>query len=610
MILKYDGNYKSINSIKETTLPNFTILIGINGSGKSQLLDAIYKGIRDPDWGSTYGKISIKPYINNPIQNTIKLNVDWWLNSTNKQQNKNQTSIINHGLSIIQSKHQQQYENYLNNVHNLDLSQNIESAINSLHSRNQPLQNAIIPLLNLYKKDRIKLTFQEFKNHISNIIPKDSNELVQQEILYYNFENYRYNKINYHAQKKESVFTEHYGDVPWDIFNSLLESLNLPYKVSIPSDDLMTPYYFELIHKYSGKNIDSTELSSGEKVLIQILYWIFNSRTAKGFPELILLDEPDAYLHPSMVRFLINTLNDNLVNKYNCKIILTTHSPTTVAIAPENSIYEIDNSQSDKTKIRKLSQDYAIKKLTSDIPTLHIREENRKIVFVESTNDVKFYEKFYALLKNEISTSHSLTFISSGFTQKKQSYDGDCSRVSRATQTLRDLDIKNIYGIIDWDNKKNGSEYVKVLGLNKRYSIEQYIYDPLILSIYLIRDSIITRSMLNIPETFGLYEIKNFSSEQFQDLSNKMIDIFKSSNLFDVSLNDYTVCNYIGGFSINIPNWFLECGNHKLDEHIPNIFCKLKSTKDFKNKLLDTFIEFPELISIDLKDLFDEIISN
>ncbi len=45
MELKFDGKYKSITSFHWTDIPDFVVLTGPNGTGKSQLLDLIYNSL-------------------------------------------------------------------------------------------------------------------------------------------------------------------------------------------------------------------------------------------------------------------------------------------------------------------------------------------------------------------------------------------------------------------------------------------------------------------------------------------------------------------------------------------------------------------------------------
>lgn len=44
MILEFKTRYLSIDGIDRTELPKFTVLTGVNGSGKSHLLQAIQQG--------------------------------------------------------------------------------------------------------------------------------------------------------------------------------------------------------------------------------------------------------------------------------------------------------------------------------------------------------------------------------------------------------------------------------------------------------------------------------------------------------------------------------------------------------------------------------------
>jgi predicted ATPase len=109
-----------------------------------------------------------------------------------------------------------------------------------------------------------------------------------------------------------------------------------------------------------------------------------------SFPELIILDEPDAHLHPEMTKLLIDVLEETFVKKYKIKVIITTHSPSTIALSPIKSIYELRNNNN--SGLIKISKDDALKLLTGFIPTLSIDYQNHKQVFVESPVDAKYYQ--------------------------------------------------------------------------------------------------------------------------------------------------------------------------------------------------------------------------
>ena len=104
----------------------------------------------------------------------------------------------------------------------------------------------------------------------------------------------------------------------------------------------------------------------------------------------IILDEPDAHLHPEMSNILIKALNETFVKKIGIKVIITTHSPMTVALAPEESIFQLNNHP--ETFLKKISKDDALKNLTNGLPSLTIDYENHRQVFVESPTDLFYFQ--------------------------------------------------------------------------------------------------------------------------------------------------------------------------------------------------------------------------
>ena len=67
------------------------------------------------------------------------------------------------------------------------------------------------------------------------------------------------------------------------------------------------------------------------------LYHAADQSTAVDFPKVLLFDEIDAPLHPSMSRSLLRTIQKTLVEEHGIFVILTTHSPSTVALAPDTA---------------------------------------------------------------------------------------------------------------------------------------------------------------------------------------------------------------------------------------------------------------------------------
>ncbi len=125
--------------------------------------------------------------------------------------------------------------------------------------------------------------------------------------------------------------------------------------------DINGEYVFKLKHKYKDIEISFEDLSSGEKILMALVASIYKSQSDGVFPDILLLDEIDATLHPSMIKNLLKVI-ENIFLAKGVKVIFTTHSPTTVALAPNDSIYVMKKDGLDR--IQKTSKEKAIKILT------------------------------------------------------------------------------------------------------------------------------------------------------------------------------------------------------------------------------------------------------
>ena len=177
-------------------------------------------------------------------------------------------------------------------------------------------------------------------------------------------------------------FEAEHGPPPWDFVNEILSVCELDFRMDHP---LLheTGSYEPKLHKLSDSvEMRFQDLSSGERVLMSFALCIYNSQEKcqeKVFPKLLLLDEVDAPLHPSMTRSLLDTIQNVLVRGNNVAVILTTHNPSTVALAPEESIYAMNTGE---PRIEKVSRNHAISLLTTGVPTLAVSFDGRRQVFV------------------------------------------------------------------------------------------------------------------------------------------------------------------------------------------------------------------------------------
>jgi hypothetical protein len=126
----------------------------------------------------------------------------------------------------------------------------------------------------------------------------------------------------------------------------------------------------EMTNRTTGARYELNSLSSGEKILMALCLSSFNQYLGRRRPRLLLLDELDAVLHPSMVSALIATLKSSFV-EHGTKVIMTSHSPMTVAALDENDIYRVVRNAG-KVHISPTTKTQAVDELSEGLATVDV----------------------------------------------------------------------------------------------------------------------------------------------------------------------------------------------------------------------------------------------
>ena len=106
------------------------------------------------------------------------------------------------------------------------------------------------------------------------------------------------------------------------------------------ADHVNYSFKAEFRNRTTAESYSLGSLSSGEKILMSLCLATFNQTMGQGRPKLLLFDELDAVLHPSMISSLIRGLKTQFVDR-GTHVILATHSVTTVSILEESEIYRL-----------------------------------------------------------------------------------------------------------------------------------------------------------------------------------------------------------------------------------------------------------------------------
>lgn len=355
------------------------------------------------------------------------------------------------------------------------------------------------------------------------------------------------------------------GPAPWDIVNQSLQAAGFPYDVKSPIHTKISDNYeLELLDKSNRLKIKALDLSSGEKVILQVVLWLFSSSKPGVFPKLLLLDEPDAHLHPSMTVQFLNVISDILVERYGVRVIMTTHSPSTVALAPNGSVFEMKRGVPLITKLENKADIISI--LTSGILTV---SRSTKYCFVEDDDDVEFYSTLYEVLSDygpskdpcALSTSPSIVFIPVSVGAGSTKVGGGCTIIEKWVFKLDTNPLNVMFvGIIDRDKDNKPTYRIFVLG---RYSFENYLLDPVNIFCCLLEEGVQAPVDRVSISSGNEHLIRTQSNDHVQLISDKICSVMedfepglKTGKLVDVV--------YTGGIKIKVDSWVRDKRGHDI----------------------------------------------
>lgn len=405
MKLKYISTHKSLNQFNEVDLADLTVLTGYNGSGKSHLLESINEGKSILD-AIQYSEIVLFDYKTFYLENEKAFN-----NQQLNQEKQNAWKIFSQASNPNIRNTLISYRNLLGNENYqkiiilakgkpfLSLRKRDFSDANLFAKYNEYKERFYtffrMPKIKNFEESKglkslaLKMTHtieqldeDDFFDHYTPVVLK--NNFLPSQIgklfldYWYKYQMYEYKLIKqnnkYQPEVYRKSFEEKHGPRPWELISTILENFDsFHYNINNPEDLTIEPFRtrtfsLTLTHRTKNVQIPFSNLSSGEKILFSLVLSIYKSVGDRLFPSAILLDEVDASLHPSQIQNLLEVMNDVFINQNNVKVIIATHSPTTIALAEEDNIYVVNRSG--KNRIEKQTKQEALKILSEGFITL------------------------------------------------------------------------------------------------------------------------------------------------------------------------------------------------------------------------------------------------
>lgn len=627
MDIKILKQYKAIKPFEQKGLPDLVVLTGENGTGKTQLLEYLYYGSRLDDNGNinitTEGDDLFadmpKPEESGNITGEGIMEVV--LPCEVSSEGKRLRNVVYRGVQApsvdVGSKFNlDKLYTGGENIAQKHLFYKTHSVLVNLDEMNTAeLTNYFNSVLGVKKASRASdAQYPELTTTDIEIIRRIEKEFptpdyVKDPFYYVAFlqpptgnvfaANLKFLFFQYWARMQAGMTV---GQAPWDAFNQIGQMLNFKFELDEPKID-EKKFDVRLRDKERKVFISPDSLSSGEKVIFSLFVAMYTTHSLEHLPSLIIFDEPDAYLHPSLCSTMLKVIKDVLIGKHGIKVIMTTHSPTTVAMLPETSLYCMENGV-----MKKATKQEAILALTEGLNTISVYYENVKQVFVEADNDNIFLTNVYhqAMTKGLLNKDINLKFVNVG--DKK---DGGCTTATKVVNDLWKAGNKTVFGIIDYDGKNNPTERIKILGGGSRYAIDNYLMDPLALSmLFLDEPSEKTRVGFDTNDTLVGYGKKN--AKERQEYCNKFLSILEPNVPTDKRI-DTTIVRYktIGGEEYIVPKWYTTIQGHLLVSYVRNTMLFLGKYRDdkalYKRIINYCYGNYPEIIPMELVETLKEI---
>ena len=170
---------------------------------------------------------------------------------------------------------------------------------------------------------------------------------------------------------------------PWVVLRAVLDEVrqqsSVPnlfnFEFSDPEDVKLTAANYQqysfrpaFTNRSTGERYSIDSLSSGEKILLSLCFSAYNRVMGKRQPKILLLDELDAVLHPTMISALIASLNAQFVMA-GTAVIMATHSVTTVSLVNEDAIFRLARS-AEHVEVKKVAKPDAIDELSEGLATI------------------------------------------------------------------------------------------------------------------------------------------------------------------------------------------------------------------------------------------------
>lgn len=434
----YIKNFKSLSLIDVSNLPDFVMIVGENGIGKSSIFDAI-----------RFAKTMVAPYASS--------DQGYW------HQRQRMANIIQNGQEEMVIK----IDFELSTDAERKTMEGNSPSLKVSYTKNtgSPQIQCPSPLRGLLSKWDIEAGFGAIEYIPANrVFPEGELSL----------QNAQQSKTEDFLHRRLGEIQNKYHDAKQRFVNYFLHDLLLPEEPKIfpPMKELVETLLEKKVKVSFDKStnaprigveslggfVDIDTLSSGQRELFLTYVSVMSLNLTDS---IILFDEPDLHLHATLQRKVLQHLLK--LSKTN-QLLIATHALEMISEAPEKNIYHLSSYQGG-SQLKNLNTERdkidVFKKLGASKYTF---VNFRKVVFLEGISD-------YKIIKDATSSYNLRYEIMEGISKATPEILQNASQIE-SFYMIRDKDFHEIDEITKDEAKYNNR--VKYL---KRRQIENYILD-------------------------------------------------------------------------------------------------------------------------------------
>jgi len=243
---------------------------------------------------------------------------------------------------------------------------------------------------------------------------------------------------------------------------------------------------------------ENHKMSPGESLILLFELWRLHAEHLKKENQMrpfrtklriVLLDEPDCFMHPSLIKEFFRLLTNNDLNYLKFQVIMTTHNPVSVSLVPIENIFEMKcDQQTGKAIVNKIkNRSELIRGIAEDLVFI---KEKFKIVFIEG--ELGEDEAFYSFINSKINRDINIPikFQEMGNKQFNQIFlknllQDPSHKLDEFIFGINDGDYKianayRYFGLKDkyFKQKHELDNFQTNFRRLERYSFENYVFDP------------------------------------------------------------------------------------------------------------------------------------